>query len=233
MLVAVCPWQVVSSQVSPGGDLPGRATLLQLKERTEAYRRASFLTRMRRRKAPPKAQGAAPARRRVSSSPARSGEAQGSRGRGPARCSAAESQGKFSAACHPMFAPSLPGCAGPDSLAEPASSCREGGLGPPWLRDSDAAGYHVHVSVGYCRNYGVPQDSCHPSSPGTLSVPCLTVGGSCQALCLQLSPSMGHNHSPASPAPSLRRDLACTEPMSSRRVLRLFSGFFAQAGSSV
>lgn len=47
---------------------PGQATLLRQKEDTQACRGASFLPKMRRRKAPPRAQGAALSRRRAGSS---------------------------------------------------------------------------------------------------------------------------------------------------------------------
>ena len=196
---------------------------------------------MRRRKARPRAQGAVLPRRGASGSPARSQEAQGTSRQGPARCSAAENECKLSAAFHPTFAPSLPGSAASHGPAEPASSCPEGGLGPPCLRDDDGAGCHVHVFVGHCSNYGVPQDSCHPPSPGTLSVPCLRgdparPSDPCSHGAPSCPPSIGHNHGPAPGRENQRpppcRDLACAGPVSSGRVLRLFSRFFAQGWSS-
>ncbi|KAM6227858.1 uncharacterized protein M6G45_017557 [Spheniscus humboldti] len=120
---------------------------------------------MRRRKSPARAQGAALSRKTAGSNvdqcaagPTQvlksrykglfllgtsagrctlSQEDQGTSWKGPARCScsAAENERKFSAAFHPMFAPSLPGSAGTYGPAEPASSCPDRGLGPPLLRD--------------------------------------------------------------------------------------------------
>ena len=87
-------------------------------------------------------------------------EDEGTSWKGPARCScsAGENERKFSAAFHPVFAPSLPGSAGTDAPAEPASSCPDGGLGLPRLCDRDGAGYRGHVFVGCCSNHRVPQD---------------------------------------------------------------------------
>lgn len=91
-------------------------------------------------------------------SPAREDQGTSWRGLAHCICSVGENKREFSVAFHPMFAPSLPGSAGTNGPTEPASSCPEGGLGPPLLcDDEDGAAYHVRILVGYCSNRGVPQ----------------------------------------------------------------------------
>ena len=149
-----------------------------------------------------------------------------------------------------MIVPSLPGS------GEPASSCPNGGLGPPRLRDRvelatvSTSLWATVVTMGYARTVEVERPKPRPPSLPHRTISTLPARGSCPALQPQLSrvqpapPRLqGITLALALPLPhgeGVRRTSTnfpagvwhTPRQASSRRVLRLLSSFFAQGWSS-